>query len=134
MMFRLRGHFRELTGIQVCASLGMQMHHANGKRQQRKLLPHPLAIRRNKTSRLKVFGAIEASALALKVIKQLIETFAPVFRAKDQKEVVAANMANEVAGRVDPFIQALRQTQQNFITPSVAVDIVKGFELSLIHI
>ena len=104
------------------------MHDANGQRQQRKLLPHPLAIRRNKTSSLKVFGAVETSTLALEVIKQLIESFAPILGAEDEQEVVAADVTDEVARGVYAFVEALRQTQQNFITPSVAVDIVKGFE------
>ena len=104
------------------------MHHANGKRQQRKFLPNPLAIWRDEASSLKVFRAIKASALTLEVIKQLIDAFAPLFRAEDEEEVVAADMADEVAGGVDAFVEALRQAQQDFVAAAVAVDIVKGFE------
>ncbi len=75
-----------------------------------------------------MFRAIEASALALEIIKQLIEALAPVVRAKDEQEVVAANMADEVAAWVDALVQTLRQTQQHFVTTAIAVDIVEGFE------
>lgn len=75
-----------------------------------------------------MFRAIEAAALALEVVEQLVEAFAPVFRAEHQQEVVAADVADEVAGWVDAFVQTLRQAQQDFVATAVAVDVVEGFE------
>jgi hypothetical protein len=56
----------------------------------------------------------------------LVQAFAPVFRAEYQQEVIAADMADKVAGRVDAIIQALRQAEQDFIPTAVAVDVVEG--------
>jgi len=81
------------------------MHHTNGQRQQRKLLPHILSIRGDEAAGFEVFVAVDAAALALEVVEELVQAFAPVFRAEYQQEVVAANMADEVAGRVDVVVQ-----------------------------
>ena len=71
-----------------------------------------------------MFAAVEAPALALEVVEQLVQAFAPVFRAEHQQEVVSADMADEVPGRVDAVVQALRQAQQDFVAATVAVDVV----------
>ena len=105
MVFSLRSHLRQLAGVQLCTGLWMQMHHTNGQRQQRKLLPNILSIRGDEAAGFEVFVAVEAAALALEVVEELVQAFAPVFRAEYQQEVVAANMADEVAGRVDVVVQ-----------------------------
>ncbi|MNX57549.1 hypothetical protein D3C86_883660 [compost metagenome] len=100
------------------------MHHADRQRQQRKLLALTLAIGCDEAAGFQVFAAVEASALALEVVEQLVQAFAPVFRAEYQQEIITANMADEVAGRVDAVVQALRQAQQDFVAATIAVDVV----------
>lgn len=75
-----------------------------------------------------MFRPIEAAALALEVVEQLVEAFAPVFGAEDEEEVVAADVTDEVAGGVDAFVEALCETEQDFVATAVAVDVVEGFE------
>ncbi|CAI8923551.1 hypothetical protein EMIT0180MI3_360019 [Priestia megaterium] len=89
----------------------MQVHHADGQGQQRKLLSYALAVGGDEAAGFQVFAAVEAPALAVEVVQQLVQAFAPVFGAEHQQEVVAADMADEVAGWVDAVVQALRQAQ-----------------------
>src|SRR5471030_1704439 len=82
------------------------MHHANRQRQQRKFLPYALAVGRDEAAGFEVFTAVEAPTLALEIVEQLVQAFAPVFRTQHHQEVVAADMADEVAGWVDAVVQA----------------------------
>lgn len=75
-----------------------------------------------------MLGPIEPAALALEIVEQLVEAFAPVFGAEDEEEVVAADVADEVAGGVDAFVEALGEAEQDFVATAVAVDVVEGFE------
>jgi len=81
-----------------------------------------------------MLGAVEAAALALEVVEELVEAFAPVFGAEDEEEVVAADVADEVAGGVDAFVEALGEAEQNFVAAAVAVDVVEGFEAVDVHV
>lgn len=100
------------------------MHHADGQRQQCKLLARALAVEGHEAASLKVFGAVEASALGMEIVQQLVEPLAPILRAQHQQKVIAANVPDKVAAGVYPVVQALRQAQQHFIPAPVAVDIV----------
>lgn len=104
------------------------MHHANRQRQQRKFLADALTIRRDEAAGFQVFAAVEASALAVEVLEQLVQALAPVFWTEDQQEIIAADMADEIAAGVDAVVQALRQAQQDFVAAAVAVDIVERLE------
>ncbi len=77
---------------------------------------------------LQVLLAVEAPALALEVLEQLLQALAPVTGAEHQEEVVAADMADEIAHRIDPLAQTLRQAEQHFVAAGVTVDVVEGLE------
>ena len=100
------------------------MHYTDGQRQQRKLLAHALAIEGHEAPSLQMFSAVEASALGVEIVQQLVEPLAPVLRAQHQQKVIAANVPDKVAAGVYPVVEALRQAQQHFIPAPVAVDVV----------
>lgn len=77
----------------------------------------------DEAARPQVFFPIEAPALGLEILQQLVKAFAPVVRAEHQQEVVAADVADEVAVGVDPLVQALGQAQQHLVAPGVAVEV-----------
>ena len=56
----------------------MQVHDADGQGQQAKFLTLALAVSGAETARLQVFWPIEAPALALKVLLQLVQALAPI--------------------------------------------------------
>ena len=107
----------------------MQVHDADGQGQQAKLLTLALAVRGAETARLQVFWSIEAPALALKVLLQLVQALAPILGTEHQEKIIAADMADKVAGWVDPLAQAVGQAQQHFITLGIAVDVDEGISL-----
>lgn len=82
-----------------------------------------MAVVRNETAGVPVLAAVEAPALALEGFQQPVDPCAPVLGAEHQHEVVTADMADEVAARVDPFAQALCQAQQDLVAAGVAVEI-----------
>lgn len=84
-----------------------------------------MAVVRNETAGFQVLAAVEAPALALEGFQQPVDPCAPVLGAEHQHEVVAADVADEVAARVDPFAQALCQAQQDLVAAGVAVEIVQ---------
>lgn len=100
------------------------MHHTDGQRQQRKLLAYTLAVQGHEAACIQVLGAVETSALGVKVVQQLVEPLAPILRPQHQQKVIATDMSDEVAAGVDPVVQALRQAQQHLIPTPVAVDII----------
>ena len=124
MVFSLGRQLRQLAGIELSTGLWIQMHHADGQRQQSIFLAHTLAVQGHKAAGVQMFGAIEASALGVEIVQQLIEPFAPILRPEHQQKVIAADMPDKVAAGVDPVIQALRQAQQHFIATPVAIDVV----------
>ena len=73
------------------------MHYTDGQRQQCKLLARALAIEGHEAPSLKVFSAVEASALGVEIVQQLVEPLAPVLRAQHQQKVIAANVPDKVA-------------------------------------
>lgn len=85
------------------------MHHADGQRQQCKFLARALTVEGHEAASLKVFGAVEASALGVEVVQQLVEALAPILRAQHQQKVIAANVPDKVAAGVYPIVEALRQ-------------------------
>ncbi|GEM_PF-5896358 len=54
---------------------------------------------------------------------QLIDPLQTVLSTQNQHEVIATYMADKVHPRIDPFVQALRQAQQNLVTLGIAVKV-----------
>jgi hypothetical protein len=77
----------------------------------------------DKAASIQVFFAVKTSALTLEIFQQAIEPRAPIRRAEYQQKVIPANMADKVPCRINPVIQALRQTEQYFIAFGVAVEV-----------
>ena len=100
------------------------MHHAQRQRQQRKLLALALTVMGNKAARFQVLVAVEAPALALKILQQIIQPCTPVFRTEHQEKIIAADVADKVACWVHALAKALRQAQQSFVTFGVAIQVV----------
>ena len=75
-----------------------------------------------------MLAAVEAPALGLEIVHQLVETLAPVLGTQYQEKIIAADMPDKIAAGVHPVVQALCQAQQHLIASAIAVDVIERLE------
>ena len=92
------------------------------------------AARGDEAARGQVLAAVEEPAASVEFLQQLLDAPFPVGAGQNQQEVVAADMADEIAARIDAFVQAVRQAQQDLIALGVTIEVVEGFEVVDVHV